>query len=107
MAERQESAERASGNGDATALSFSKATEAVEKLRAVVDRASRSITDLTQASEQWAQGAQERAREVAQKLRGQPARAVDTVSQTVQHNPLASLAIAFAAGVLLASLVKR
>jgi ElaB/YqjD/DUF883 family membrane-anchored ribosome-binding protein len=107
MTEQQESAERTSGDGKATAFGLSQATEAVDKLRAVVEQASRSIKDLTQASEHWAQEVPGRARGVAQQLREQSGRAVGTVSGTVEHNPLASLAIAFVAGVLLASLIKR
>ena len=107
MAEQQESAGRASGDGKATAFGLSQATEAVEKLRAVVEQASRSIKDLTQASEHWAQEAPGRARGVAQQLREQSGRAVGTVSETVEHNPLASLAAAFAIGFLVASLIKH
>jgi ElaB/YqjD/DUF883 family membrane-anchored ribosome-binding protein len=107
MTEQQESAERASGDGKATAFGLSQATEAVDKLRAVGEQASRSIKDLTQASEDWAQEAPGRARGVGQQLREQSGRAVGTVSETVQHNPLASLAIAFAIGFLVASLIKR
>lgn len=106
--EKQESAERSGGNGNAaTMFGLGQATEAIEKLRTVVDQASRSIKDLTQASEQWAQEAQVRAREVAKELRDQGEWAVGTVSDTVEHNPLASLAVAFAVGFLVASLIKR
>jgi ElaB/YqjD/DUF883 family membrane-anchored ribosome-binding protein len=104
MAENQESEERSGGNGNSTTFGFSQATEAVEKLRSVVEQASQSIRDLTQASEQWAQ---ERAREMGKELRVQGERAVGTVSEQVEHNPLASLAIAFAVGYLIASLTRR
>ena len=107
MAEKQESGEQSAGDGTAAAFGFSQATEAVEKLRAVVDQASRSIKELTQVSEQWAQDAQERAREVAQQLREQGGRAVGSMSETVEHNPLTSMAVAFAVGFLVASLIKR
>jgi ElaB/YqjD/DUF883 family membrane-anchored ribosome-binding protein len=107
MADRQESGERPSGNGDATAFGFNQASEAIEKLRTVVDQASRSVKELTQASEQWAQDAQMRAREVAKELREQSEWAVGSVSETVEHNPLASLAVAFAVGFLVASLIRR
>jgi ElaB/YqjD/DUF883 family membrane-anchored ribosome-binding protein len=107
MAEKQESGERSDGDGNAPAFGFAQATEAVDKLRNLVDQASRSIKDFTQASEQWAQDAQARAREVAKELSEQSGRAVGAVSETVEHNPLASLAVAFAAGFLLASLIKR
>jgi ElaB/YqjD/DUF883 family membrane-anchored ribosome-binding protein len=106
MAEKQEADEH-SGDGGKSGLGFGQASDAVEKLRSVVDQASRSIRDLTQASEQWAQTAQERASEMAKELRTQGERAVGTVSQQVEHNPLASLAVAFAVGFLVASLVRR
>ncbi len=107
MAEKQEKAERSGDEGNATAFGFNQATDAVEKLRTLVDQASRSLKDFTQAGEQWAQDAQERARGIAKDLSEQSGRAVGAVSETVEHNPLASLAVAFAAGFLLASLIKR
>lgn len=107
MAEEHEGGERSGGNGGGASFGLSQATEAIEKLRTVVDQASRSIKDLTQASEHWAQEAQVRAREVAKELREQSEKAVGTVSETVEQNPLASLAVAFAVGFLLASLIKR
>jgi ElaB/YqjD/DUF883 family membrane-anchored ribosome-binding protein len=107
MAEKHESGERSGGDGNGPGFGFSQATEAVDKLRTVVDQASRSIKELTQASEQWAHDAQERAREVAGQLREQSSRAVGTVSETVEHNPLTSMAVAFAVGFLVASLIKR
>jgi ElaB/YqjD/DUF883 family membrane-anchored ribosome-binding protein len=107
MAEKEESGEQSAGDGNAPIFGFTQATEAVEKLRTVVDQASKSIKDLTLASEQWAQEAQERAREVAQQLREQGERAVGTMSETVEHNPLTSMAVAFAVGFLVASLIKR
>ncbi len=106
MAEKHEKAER-SGDEGKTAFGFGQASDAVEKLRPLDDQASRSIKDFTQASEQWAQDAQERARGIAKDLSEQGGRAVGAVSDTVEHNPLASLAVAFAAGFLLASLIKR
>jgi ElaB/YqjD/DUF883 family membrane-anchored ribosome-binding protein len=107
MAEKQESKARAGGAGSAIESGINQATEAIEKLRAVVDQASRSFKELTEASEHWAQDAQERAREVASQLRDQSNRAVGTMTETVEHNPLASMAVAFAVGFLVASLIKR
>lgn len=103
LSDKQESG----GDGGGGAFGFSQATEAVEKLRTVVDQASQSIRELTQASEQWAQTAQERATEMAKELRAQGERAVGTVSEQVEHNPLSSLAIAFAVGFLVASVTRR
>ena len=65
------------------------------------------MRDLTQAGEHWAQGLQERARDMAKGLRNQGEYAVGTVSQQVEHNPLTSLAVAFAVGFLCATLIRR
>jgi ElaB/YqjD/DUF883 family membrane-anchored ribosome-binding protein len=104
---------------------LTQATEALEGFHSVIDQASRAVRDLTQASQQWTQLAQERAREVgqellkqgeravagvskqAEELRNQGQRAVAGVSQQVEHNPLTSLAIAFALGWLIATLTRR
>jgi ElaB/YqjD/DUF883 family membrane-anchored ribosome-binding protein len=107
MAESQPSRERSGGDGSGIAFGLSQASEAIEKLRAVVDQATRSIKDLTQVSESWAQEAQGRAREVAKQLGVQSDWATGKISETVEHNPLASLAVAFALGFLAASLIKR
>ena len=65
------------------------------------------MRDLTQAGGHWAQGFQERTRDAAKELRNQSGRAVTTVSQQVEHNPLTSLAVAFAVGFLCATLIRR
>ena len=44
---------------------------------------------------------------MAKELRAQGERAVGSVSEQVEHNPMTSLAIAFAVGFLVASLVRR
>ena len=106
MAEQQESGRRSDDGGDA-APGAAQGGDAVEKLRTVVDQASRSIKDWTQAGEQWAHEAQDRARGAAKELRGQGERAVETVQHKVEHNPLASLAVAFAAGFVVARLMRR
>jgi len=107
MAEKQEAGDRAGGNGTAGEPGHKPASDAVDKLRSVVDQASRSVRELTEASEQWAQTAQERATEMAKELRTQGEHAVGTVSKQVEHNPLISVALAFAVGFLVASLVRR
>ena len=107
MAESEEDRERPAREGDGLAFGFSQATETLEKLRTVVDQAARSIKDLTQVSEQWVQDARGRARDVAKQLGEQSDWATGKISETVEHNPLASLAIAFALGFLAASLIKR
>jgi ElaB/YqjD/DUF883 family membrane-anchored ribosome-binding protein len=107
MAEKQEIGDRSGGKSGAGEPGLGPASEAVDKLRSVVDQASRSIRDLTEASEQWAQTAQERATEMAKELRVQGEHAVGAVSKQVEQNPLISVAVAFAVGFLVASLVRR
>ena len=124
-AEKQESVIGSLGSDARNGDGFGQAAQALEGLRSVVDQASRAVRDLTQASQQWTQVAQERAREMgqelrtqgerafsgvsqqAQELRNQGQRAVAGVSEQVEQNPLTSLAIAFALGYLLASLTRR
>ena len=124
-AEKQESVTRLLGGDARSGDGFGQAAQALEGLRSVVDQASRAVRDLTQASQQWTQVAQERAREMsqelrtqgeralsgvsqqAQELRNQGQRAVAGVSEQVEQNPLTSLAIAFALGYLLATLTRR
>ena len=73
------------------------------------DRSNReaAFRDLTQVGGDWAHGLQERALDVAKELRSQSDRAVGTVSQQVEHHPLASLGVAFAIGFVCASLIRR
>src|SRR5438132_8714677 len=85
-------------------LSTQQASEAIEKLRLGIDQASRAVRDLTQVGGHWAQDLQERARDMANDLRSQGQRAVGTVSQQVEHNPLTSRGVAFAVGFIFASL---
>jgi ElaB/YqjD/DUF883 family membrane-anchored ribosome-binding protein len=124
-AEKQESGNRSLGSEPRGGDGSGQAAEALEGLRSVIDQASRAVRDLTQASQQWTQVAQERARDMgqelrnqgeralagmsqqAQELRNQGERAVAGVSQQVEQNPLTSLAIAFALGYLVATLTRR
>jgi ElaB/YqjD/DUF883 family membrane-anchored ribosome-binding protein len=102
-----------------------QARETLEGLRSLVDQASRAVRDLTQASQEWTQIVQERARDMgeqlrdhgeraiagvsqqAQELRTQGERAMSAVSQQVEHNPLTSLAVAFALGCVVGTLIRR
>ena len=93
------------GDSGGTALGR-QATEALEGLRSVIEQVSKALRDLTQASGQWAQGA-DRAREMAQGFRTQGEQAVGTVSRQVEQNPMMSLAVAFAMGYLLATMTRR
>jgi ElaB/YqjD/DUF883 family membrane-anchored ribosome-binding protein len=96
-----------SDGGNGAFLNTQQATEAIEKLRSGIDQASRAMRDLTQVGGHWAEDLQERARDMAKDLRSQGERAVGTVSRQVEQNPLTSLAIAFAVGVICASLIRR
>jgi ElaB/YqjD/DUF883 family membrane-anchored ribosome-binding protein len=96
-----------SDRGNGAFLSTQQASEAIEKLRSGIDQASRAVRDLTQVGGHWAQDLQGRARDMAKDLRDQGERAVGTVSQQVEHNPLVSLGVAFAVGFICASLIRR
>ena len=98
---------RPDGSGNGTLLGSREAAEAIERLRSGIDQASRAMRDLTQVSGDWAHGVQERVRDMAKELRNQGERAVGTVTQTVEHNPLTSLAVAAAVGFLCATLIRR
>lgn len=107
-AEQQGSGNRTgSGDGNGASFGFGQATDAVDKLRSVLDQAVGSIRELTKVSEQWAQVAQERAADVAKELRSQGEQAMSNVSDQVEHNPLTSLAVAFAVGYLVATMTRR
>jgi ElaB/YqjD/DUF883 family membrane-anchored ribosome-binding protein len=108
LGQKQQSEDRSDGGaGNGTALNFRQATDAIDKLRARIDQAAAAMRDLTQVSEHWAQGTQGRVRDMATELRNQGERAVSTVSQQVEHNPLTSLAIAFALGCVFGTLIRR
>jgi ElaB/YqjD/DUF883 family membrane-anchored ribosome-binding protein len=113
-AEKQESGGRAvvsdpnvgrTNGGDSGALG-QQASQALEGLRSVIEQASQVLRELTQAGTQWVQNT-DRAREVAQGLRTQGEQYVGTVSRQVEQNPMASIAVAFAMGFLLATLTRR
>ena len=109
--QKQEGEDRATagsdGGGNGTLLSSREAGEAIERLRSGIDQASRAMRDLTHVGEHWAHGVQYRARSMAKELRGQGDRAVGAVSQQVERNPLASVAVAFGVGFICASLIRR
>ncbi|HYZ41672.1 MAG TPA: hypothetical protein VE687_13765 [Stellaceae bacterium] len=97
---------RSEGGGNAGTAIARQATEALERFRSVIDQASQALRDLAQATGEWAPST-DRAREVAQGLRSQGEQYVGTVSRQVEQNPMASIAIAFALGCLLAAIVTR
>jgi len=79
-------------------LSPRQLTDALDRLRSVVDQTSQMLRDFGQTSGEWTQAAQNRASDMARHLRNQGGIAVDSVSRQVERNPLASVAIAFAVG---------
>jgi len=108
LGQKQQGEDRSDGGaGNGTALNLRQATDAIDKLRARIDQASQAMRDLSQVSEQWAQGTQGRVRDMAAELRNQGERAVSTVSQQVEHSPLTSLAVAFALGCVFGTLIRR
>ncbi len=84
-----------------------EAAAAMNGLRAVIEKASQTMRDLTHAGEEWAKGAEERALEMGKELRSHGERAVGGVSKQVEQNPLTSLAVAFALGFIAAALIRR
>ncbi len=92
------------GKTDGDASAAEEASAARFGLRSAIDRASCSLRGLTRAGEEWAEG---RAIEIGKGLRDQGARAAGGVARQVEHNPLASLAIAFVLGFMCAALVRR
>jgi len=92
------------GEDSETSPASHQTTEAMEKLRLGIEQASRAIHELTQVSEEWARSAQGRARDMAKEVRSQGGRAVGTVSEQIEHNPLTSVAVAFAIGLLCGAL---
>jgi hypothetical protein len=98
---------RSGGGGNGALPSSKEANDAIERLRSGIDQASRAMGDLTKVGEHWARGLPGRARDMAKELRSQGDRAIGSVSQQVEHNPLASLAVAFVAGLICASLIRR
>jgi ElaB/YqjD/DUF883 family membrane-anchored ribosome-binding protein len=106
MAEEMRDFQAESNGSDSSAMADDAAT-AMNGLRAVIDKASQTMRDLTQATEQWAKGAEGRAVEMGRELRNQGERAVGGISHQVAQNPLTSLAVAFALGFVAAALIRR
>jgi ElaB/YqjD/DUF883 family membrane-anchored ribosome-binding protein len=92
-------------NGGTTAVE--QVNEVAHGLRAAVDHASESLRELSRAGGQWAKDAEERALSLGKDLRGRSERAVGSVTQRVEHNPLTSLAVAFAVGFICAVFMRR
>lgn len=110
MAEKQHSGDGAAGGEtpspqpeNANRLFAGEAAEALERLRTVIDQASQTVRELTEASRQWAEGTQGR----TAGLRSQGERAIETVSRRVENNLAASIAIAAAVGFVAGVLTRR
>lgn len=98
----------AAAAGDASKRALSgEAGEALDRLRGLVDQASQAVRELTETSRQWTEATQQQASGVARGMRSQGERAIGTVSQQVEHYPLASIAAAMAVGFLAGYLTRR
>jgi ElaB/YqjD/DUF883 family membrane-anchored ribosome-binding protein len=93
-------------------------SDALDRLRSLLDQTSQVLRDLGQQSGEWTQTAQTRASEMARQLRDQTRQlrdqsgvAVDRVSRQVEQNPKASVGVAFGAalaiGILTGALLFR
>jgi hypothetical protein len=83
---------------------FEETGEALSGLRTAIDRAARSLRELSRAGEEWARDG---ALELGRELRSRGEGAVGGVARQVEKNPFASLAVAFALGILCAAAVRR
>jgi hypothetical protein len=81
-----------------------QANEALHGLRGAIDRASHSLREWGRASGQWSGS---RAVELGKGLRGQGERAAGGIAHQVEQNPLTSVTLAFALGVLCAMALRR
>jgi ElaB/YqjD/DUF883 family membrane-anchored ribosome-binding protein len=114
MTEENEERAAPERRGDARAVpasdgeeAFEQAKEAGHALRSAIDRASRALRELGRTGEEWAKDAEGRAIELGKGLQGQGERAVGGLARQVQQNPLTSLGIAFALGVICAVAARR
>ena len=101
---------RIGGNGsmgETASQAMKQATDAIDRLRGVVDQATTTFRDLSRVSGEWAQTAQVRAREMADQARTQGEWAVGTMSRQVEQNPVTSIAIALGVGFMLGMMTRR
>jgi ElaB/YqjD/DUF883 family membrane-anchored ribosome-binding protein len=110
MEEQQDGSRSGDGRATLTAdgeEAFEQAGEALHGLRAAIDQTAKTLRELSRAGEEWAKQAEGRALEIGKGLRGQGERAVGGVARQVEQNPLTSVAIAFALGLLCAAAARR
>jgi ElaB/YqjD/DUF883 family membrane-anchored ribosome-binding protein len=105
---------RTGGNGsameaaaEAGSYAVRQATDAIERLRGVVEQATTTVRDLSQASGEWAQTAQKQARDMAKQMREQSEWAMGTMSRQVEQYPLTSIAVAMGVGYMLGMMMRR
>jgi ElaB/YqjD/DUF883 family membrane-anchored ribosome-binding protein len=105
---------RTGGNGSAqeaidqaSSYAVKQATDAIERLRGVVEQATTTFRDLSQASAEWAQDAQGRARDMAKNVRDQSERAMGATARQVEEYPLTSIVLAAGVGFMLGMMIQR
>jgi ElaB/YqjD/DUF883 family membrane-anchored ribosome-binding protein len=94
----------ADGLARGSAAALDQANEALHGVRGAFDRASHSLREYGRAGEQWVE---ERAVELGKELRGQGGRAMEGLCRQVEQNPLTSIAIAFALGIVCTMIARR
>jgi ElaB/YqjD/DUF883 family membrane-anchored ribosome-binding protein len=78
-----------------------------EKAHAAVDRAAHTASEAEENVRATASKAAERARQSEEQVEAQVREGVDRVRAYVEQNPLASAGIAFVAGLIVSSLMRR
>ena len=92
---------------ESTSYAMRQATEAIERLRGVVDQTATTFRELSQSGGEWAQQAQVRARDMAKEVRSQGEWAVGTMSRQVEQYPMTSLIAAFGIGWMIGMMTRR
>jgi ElaB/YqjD/DUF883 family membrane-anchored ribosome-binding protein len=100
-------ARSAGGEANGGARGFAQADEALHGLRSAIDQASHTLRELSRAGEEWAKDAEARTLAIGKGWRGHGQRAAGGVARQVEQNPLTSLAVAFALGLLCAAMARR
>lgn len=114
MDDMTKSESKIGGNGSmqetaqaAASSAMQQATDAIERLRGVVEQATTTFRDLSQSGGEWAQQAQVRARDMANQMRDQGEWAVGTMSRQVEQYPMTSIVMALGVGFMLGMAVRR
>ena len=102
------------GNGSAqetaqqaTSYAMRQATDAIDRLRGVVEQATTTFGELSRSGGEWAQQAQVRARDMANQARSQGEWAVGTMSRQVEQYPMTSIILALGVGYMLGMMTRR